>query len=138
MFIFSIIPVKLTINNRSRVLQPSEVEPCAEVVLSSAASRSISAGPKKSTAAAVRRGVGGQKNFFKDSRKKFLLSSTFSDDLYLAFENCNKIITQKQWHRRRANNYRRRRADQQRLYSEAQCLKVKYTAVLQVTSELYT
>ena len=29
-----------------------------------------------------RRGAGGQKNFFKDSRKNFVLSSKFSDDLF--------------------------------------------------------
>ena len=49
-----------------------------------------------------RRGVGGQKNFVKDSRKKLVLSSKFSDDLFV-IENCIKITTQQQWHRWRAD-----------------------------------
>src|SRR6218665_270304 len=48
------------------------------------------------------RGVGGQNIFFKDSRKNFVLFSKFCDDLFV-IENCNKISTQQQWHRRRAD-----------------------------------
>jgi len=61
--------------------------------------RRLAAGPKNRR----RRGVGAQHNFFKDSRKKFVLSSKFSDDLFIVMENCNKITTQQQWHRARAD-----------------------------------
>src|SRR6218665_4049572 len=47
-------------------------------------------------------GVGGQKHLIC-SRPNFVLSSTFSDNLFLVTENCNKITTQQQWHRRRAD-----------------------------------
>ena len=46
--------------------------------------------------------LAAKKCFIKDSRKNFLLSSKCSDD-FLVIENCNKISTQQQLHRRRAD-----------------------------------
>src|SRR6218665_2426522 len=40
--------------------------------------------------ATARRSGGVGANFFKDSRKKFVLSLRFSDDHFLVIENCNK------------------------------------------------
>jgi len=66
-----------------------EVEPCADVIVLAAARRSILVdGPKKSAAWRWR-----QKNVFQK----------ISFDLFLLIENCNKISTQQQWHRRRAD-----------------------------------
>src|SRR6218665_335829 len=45
-----------------------------------------------------RRSAGGQKMFFKDSRK-----NSFYPQNFLVIENCNKISPQQQWHRRRAD-----------------------------------
>src|SRR6218665_1507530 len=47
-------------------------------------------------------GVGGQKHLIC-FRTNFVLSSKLSDNLFLVTENCNKITTQQQWHRRRAD-----------------------------------
>src|SRR6218665_2357293 len=48
-------------------------------------------------------GVGGPKIFSKDSRTNFVLSSKFSDNLFLVIGNCNKIRTQQQLHWRHAH-----------------------------------
>jgi len=44
--------------------------------------------------------LAANKIFFNDSRKNFVISSKFSDNLTLVIENCDKISTQQQWHRR--------------------------------------
>src|SRR6218665_2178736 len=66
------------------------LEPCTDVIVSAAARRSILVG-------------GDHINSLKGSRKNFVLSSKFSDDLFLVIENCNKISTLHQWHRRRVD-----------------------------------
>src|SRR6218665_1523311 len=49
-------------------------------MVSAAARRPVNFGRRRRNRR--RRGVGGQKNFCKDFRKNFVLSSTFSDDLF--------------------------------------------------------
>ena len=74
------------------------LEPCADEIVSAAARRSILVG-------------GGAPPVLKNWRrrpknaffKNFVLSSKFSEDLFLVIENCNKINTQQKWHRRRAD-----------------------------------
>ena len=78
------------------------VEPCADVIVSAAASQSIlvgggcAPGPKKSALAA-------KKCFFKDSQKMSFYPQNFLITSFLIIENCNKISTQQKWHRRRAD-----------------------------------
>ena len=68
--------------------------------MSAAARRSILVGQKIVGGAAL----AASKIFFKDSLQNSGLSSKFSDDPFLVIENCcNKITTQQQWHRRRAD-----------------------------------
>src|SRR6218665_432177 len=87
------------------------LEPCADVIVSAAARGSILVGgaPPVQKNRRRRRGVGG-KFFLKDSRKNFVLSSTFPCDLYFSHLKMqkNKLV-----HSKNATNYRRRRADQQ-------------------------
>src|SRR6218665_2649331 len=80
---------------------------------SSAARPAIFVGGGEKSTEASRGGVGGQKNFFKDSRK---ISFCLQHFLMTFFSNrkLQKITTQQQWYRRRTDNYRRRRADQQK------------------------
>jgi len=54
-------------------------------------------------ALAARRGVAlaAQKLFLKDFRQNFVLSPKYSDDFF-SHQNCNKISTRQQWHRRPA------------------------------------
>src|SRR6218665_3425530 len=69
---------------RHRTLEPANrrPEPCAEVIVSAAARRSISVGGsppvQKGGCGCVSTRVGGQKHFFSGSPKNFVLSSKFS------------------------------------------------------------
>ena len=85
------------------------VEPCADVIVSAAASRQFwSAEPRApKNRRRRRRGVGSQIMSFQRFQKiSLVLSSKFSDDLRLVMKNCNKINTQQKWHRRRRRGRR--------------------------------
>src|SRR6218665_2963167 len=78
---------------------------------SSAARPAIFVGGGEKSTEASRGGVGGQKNFFKDSRK---ISFCLQHFLMTFFSNrkLQKITTQQQWYRRRINKSQRRRHPQ--------------------------
>src|SRR6218665_1269063 len=93
----------LNIRGRRRAARNANygLEPCADVIVSAGTRRSIlvgggAAGPKKLAAAA-------KKCFFSKIPEKISIYPQNFLMTFLIIENCNKISTQQQWHRRRAD-----------------------------------